>query len=369
MFSLKLKVMVATVIAAALPVGGYFVAEYQGTAQRVDAAAKALLSDSSERSQQKVESWMDSNRGGLETMAMTPDFMERAKSEKEEDKAFVKARMILGIDQLPWVRASFLADESGQQLVRSNDDRLIKIGDREYFKQARFGILGAQLVISRTNFVPVLNLSKAMNDKDGKFNGAIHYTINVDAITDQIVKEKVGKTGFKFMLDADGGLLAHADKKQAELKNDALPVYVNHPLWRLRPQGDKVETASFEFEGKKFMGGIAKAGNFYVAAVLPQEEINEPLVKQRNDAFIGLGAALVLSLLMAYLVGAVLSRPLRTLAQAAEAISMAKFEDEKLDAIKSNDEIGALARSVKKLSNSVRIAMVSMKAAEARRAK
>lgn len=369
MFGLKFKVMFATALAAALPVAGYFAVEYQGSVQRVEGAAKAMLIDSTERSQQKVESWMDSNRGGLETMSMTPDFIERAKSDKEEDKAWVKSRMVLGIDQLPWVRASYLADETGQQLVRSNDERLVKVGDRDYFKQARFGVLGAQLVISRTNFLPVLNISKAIKDKDGKFLGAIQYTMNVDAISEQIVKDKVGKTGFKFMLDADGGLLAHADKKQSELKNDALPVYVAHPLWKIRPQDNKIETATFVRDGRTFTGAIAKAGTFYVAAVLPQDEIDEPLAKQRRDAYVGFGAAMALSLLLAYFIASVLSKPLRELARAAEAISMAQFDDAKLDAIKSNDEIGALARSVKKLSNSVRIAMMSMKAAEAKRAK
>lgn len=356
MFGLKFKVILSTAVAA-ISVGGYFAAEYYGSMERVEAAARQGLMDSTERSAQKVEDWMDANRGGLETLGATPNLLALSMSEKPEEKARAKARMQLGIEQLPWVRASYLTEETGMQVIRSNDEKLVKIGDRTYWKQARFGVLGHQLVISRTTFRPTLALSKSINDKDGKFAGTVSYTVNVGTISDQVVKDKVGKTGFKFMLDEDGNLVAHANKNLAELRNEVLPVYTTHPLWRVRPSGAEVATLEFEHEGEKFMGSIAKAGFFYVAAVLPRAEIDEPLAKQRQDAGLWFGAALLLSMGLALVIASVLAKPLRKLTEAAEGISMGQFDDEKIDSITSKDEIGKLAKAIKQLSQSVKISM------------
>lgn len=360
MFGLRFKVMLATVLAAAAPLAAYFTAEYYGAETRIEAAAKQALIDSTERSAQKVESWMESNRGGLESLAGVPGLLDGALS---EDKTASKERMKISVANLSWVRAAYLTTADGQQVLRSNEEKLSKIGDRDYFKQARFGSLGQQLVISRATQLPVLNIARPVLDKDGKFAGAIAYTINVDSISKEVTNDKVGKTGFKFVVDNEGALMAHPKKSETELKNDALPVYATHPLWRVRPSGDETAVLQFDKDGEKFMGAISKAGNFYVASVIPMLEVDAPLVAQRNDAYIWFAVAMVLSMSLAFGIAEVLARPIRTLTSAAEDISMGKFNDAKLDSITAKDEIGLLAQSIKKLSHSVKIAMKQLESA------
>jgi methyl-accepting chemotaxis protein len=271
---------------------------------------------------------------------------------------------------MPWVRAAYFANPDGMQLARSNDDRLVQIGDRDYFKQARVGNLGQQLVISRTTGMPVLNLGAPVKNKSGSFAGVISYTIDVGTITKTITQEKIGANGFKFILDPDGALLSHPKDGEADLKNGSLPTYITHPIWKVKPdvsfsQDDaatnttpKISTLKFKMNNEEFFGAITRAeSGFYVATVLPMNEVNAPLIQQRNSALLWFALAMGLSFGIAFFVASALSRPIRLLTEATEGISMGQFDDEKLDNVQSNDEIRTLAQSIKKLSDSVRIAM------------
>jgi methyl-accepting chemotaxis protein len=367
MFGLKLKVMLATALAAAAPVAGYFVGEYYGAKQRIESASEQDLVEAAKRGALKIDTWINTNKSGLETLAATPDFAEMF---LEEDKAPVKLRMKINADSMPWVRAAYFANPDGMQLARSNDDRLVQIGDRDYFKQARVGNLGQQLVISRTTGMPVLNLGAPVKNKSGSFAGVISYTIDVASITKTITQEKIGANGFKFILDPDGALISHPKDGEADLKNGSLPTYITHPIWKVKPdvsfsQDDaatntspKISTLKFKMNNEEFLGAITRADSgFYVATVLPMNEVNAPLIQQRNSALLWFALAMGLSFGIAFFVASALSRPIRLLTEATEGISMGQFDDEKLDNVQSNDEIRTLAQSIKKLSDSVRIAM------------
>lgn len=77
-----------------------------------------------------------------------------------------------------------------------------------------------------------------------------------------------------FATDREGGLLAHPDAEAARFKGDATPSYADHPLWRMRPSGGgRAGAGMFEFKGTRQMGAVAKAGLFYVAAVMPMAEV------------------------------------------------------------------------------------------------
>jgi HAMP domain-containing protein len=164
--------------------------------------------------------------------------------------------------------------------------------------------------------------------------------------------------------------MAHPKPGEADLKNGSLPTYITHPIWKVKPdaiikQDDaakneeaKVPTLKFKMNNEEFFGAITRSeSGFYVATVLPMSEVNAPLVKQRNSAMIWFALAMGLSFGIAFFIASALARPIRVLTEAAEGISMGKFDDQKLDSVQSKDEIGTLAQSIKKLSHSVRIAM------------
>ena len=269
-------------LSAALPVAGYAGWELAGEAERAEAGAASILADAARRSAQKMDSWMEANRASIGALAATPRLW--ADAGQESSRALAKARLKLGISQLPWVRASYLIDADGMQILRSDEEKPVAVGDRKFFKQARVGAFGSQVVISRVTKLPGLIVAKAITDPEGKFLAEVAYAINADVVTENVAKDKVGRSGFKFVLEKEGGLVAHPRKDQSAVKGDELPVYVEHPLWKARPVGDEVSVARFERDGSRFLGAVAKAGDFYVAAVLPSEEVEESSRAARAEA-------------------------------------------------------------------------------------
>ena len=298
-------------LACALPVGGALLIERSASESRESAQAAEILSQTTRRSARKVESWMRTNLWSLEHLAATPNLLERSTSQDPADLAWAKERLKLSISQLPWVRSSHVATDDGQQRLRSDSEKLPNQLDRKFFKQARVAAFGSQIVISRVNFQPSLLMDKALKAPDGKFLGVAGLAINADVASNQVARDKVGQTGFKFVLDKDGGLAAHPDKEQAKPHGDELPNYASHPLWRERPATDAIPTSVFSHDGRRFMGAIAKAGDFYVASVIPMEEIEAATRRQNGESAAWLALAIALSFGVGYLLAPKPDAPLR----------------------------------------------------------
>ncbi|BBO87861.1 cache domain-containing protein [Desulfosarcina ovata] len=132
----------------------------------------------------------------------------------------------------------------------------IYIGDRQYFKEAKKGRPGVLPVVrSRATGASVFGVSAPMFSPEGDFLGGVVGVLKVDHLIDYISTIQIGRTGYAFMLDPEGLVIAHPDK------NIVLKVHIRD-MTGLDALISKVEsrqagTVSYTYAGKKKIAGLA----------------------------------------------------------------------------------------------------------------
>ena len=264
---------------ALLPLAALVAFERSAALEAAASSAREQVAIATATSARHMSGWLAANLASIEPLAATPDLDRRAFSGAPADGEWAVGRLRLAISELPWVQYAFLSDKGGRIALRTNDGPHSQMGDRKYFKQARVESWGSQFVISRSSGRPILNLAKSIKSSDGSFMGIAAYSVQTDALLEQLARAPVGKTGFRFVLDNQGGLLAHPAKGEVYFKGDEPRSYSDHPLWAKRPAAATLSSAVFERGRAAFVGSIARSGPFYVASVVPMAEAREPADK------------------------------------------------------------------------------------------
>ena len=99
------------------------------------------------------------------------------------------------------------ADATGQ-----SDTAGVNIGDREYFKQAISGkTYISSPVTSKKDNITVLYLAAKIDNTSG-YNGIVFVGLNSDTFSSMVDSATVGQTGYSFIVDKAGTIIAHKDR-------------------------------------------------------------------------------------------------------------------------------------------------------------
>jgi methyl-accepting chemotaxis protein len=100
------------------------------------------------------------------------------------------------------------ADDSNGQL------KGISVADRDYFKAAKEGKAGIGTVVkSKKTGNPVVPVGAPLFGEGGEFVGSIATILKIDFLVEKIAGTKLGKTGYAFMVDSNGRVIAHPRKE------------------------------------------------------------------------------------------------------------------------------------------------------------
>jgi methyl-accepting chemotaxis protein len=89
----------------------------------------------------------------------------------------------------------------------------INIGDRDYFAAAKSGKVNVGTVIkSKKTGSPVAVIATPIT-RNGEFQGILAAALKIDFLIEKIVAVKVGSTGYPFMVDKAGVVIAHPKKE------------------------------------------------------------------------------------------------------------------------------------------------------------
>ncbi len=109
-----------------------------------------------------------------------------------------------------------LADLEGNVIAASTRSAIGKVNvkDRTYFKESSAGreCVSPEVVVSRTTGNPGFMISAPIKQSD-KVIGVLYGTVNLIALNKQFIDPvKIGKEGYAFMFQHNGGLISHPDK-------------------------------------------------------------------------------------------------------------------------------------------------------------
>ncbi len=112
----------------------------------------------------------------------------------------------------------FISDRQGNIVADSYGGTMLKkkvsIGDRAYFARARDKgqpVIGKPIK-SEGSGENAIVLAVPQTDKSGRFAGIFAIVLKLEAFASQLTDFKVGKTGYPFMVDETGMIIAHPNK-------------------------------------------------------------------------------------------------------------------------------------------------------------
>ncbi len=250
----------------------------------------------------------------------------------------------------PDIDVTAVTDSNGMQIARSDDNKLVNMGDRAYIKEVVAGkeFAVSEVLIGKTSGKPLV-VTAAPIKENGKIKGVAYIAISLSSLGDLIKSVKAGTTGYSYIVDSKGKVVAHPDEqysKEQKVLSDLPPVRES--------LSGKTGTIDFSHEGKTWLASYSQTP-FLKWAVVTQQPLDEATAAA-NDIVRNTLIVLFLGALFALLMGIFLSartlRPIITLKE--NVIAMADGDLTRSFDINSRDEIGQLAESLTKTRDNLR---------------
>jgi methyl-accepting chemotaxis protein len=302
-----------------------------------------------ERMGAQVDEWVDKNLRALQTVASLPTVVTMQRDDQAKVLAAVKTAY-------PWMYLVHTIGPNGTNVARSDDLPPSDYTDRQYFRDVMSNgkDVSWETVIGKTSKKPALVMSVPIR-ANGAVVGVMAAAMNVEDISRIVATWKAGETGFAFLVDERGKVIAHPRQEyvlaQRQLKD--------HPLIAAFLADDQPHLASFTDDGSQALGYVK--GNRLRWAVVAQQNVDELFAPQRQTLMLGLlllfvAGAFVVAI--AVLSSRMLVRPIVQMTHAADRMSMGELEMPISSTGK--DELGLLAKALERLRKSMAAAMARM---------
>jgi methyl-accepting chemotaxis protein len=262
----------------------------------------------------EVERWMASqcttvllcSQDPLTTEALL-DTESKTSAGKRVRDSFDRMEKAYGLESL------FIAGPDGLVLISSSQEteKKINVGERPYFKTALSGTFAVSDVLaSRATGLPIVTIAAPLK-VGNQVKGVVVAVLDLSVLTQKIVKPiKIFDTGYAFMYDSNGQVLAHPNEKLI------LKVKLQDFDWGKTILQTKNGSFDYEYNGerKSIVFKTSDTLNWGVAVNVPLSELNAPLVRMTwLVGSVGL-VALLLGVFVAYMTAHKIAKPVRKVA-------------------------------------------------------
>ncbi len=342
---LTTKVMALMLVISLVPLVLFWVIQFKQMSERLRMDVESLMAATGTGMAAQVDEWVDKNLRVLQASAHLSDVISMDRKKQEP--------ILRAIQQAyPWMYLVFTTDAKGVNVARSDQEQLKDYSDRQYVKDIIAGKeISWQTLIGKTSNVPALILAIPIRS-EGKVVGVLANAMTVQDISGKIATWRRGDSGFAFLVDEKGKVIAHPIE-ECYLKQKNLS---QHPLIASFMGGRNGSLAFADAGESPHIGYVC--GTKYRWALAVQQEEREAfntLWRMRVFAYIVLAATVGIVLAVAWFLARSLVRPIRKLTDAAERMSLGDLNVE----IKptSKDEIGKLTEAVARMQDSLRLSI------------
>lgn len=348
-FGIFSQVLTVILLITLVPLSGLFLMTRDRQESLVENLENDFQSDS-ELIAARVDSWVDTNILALRQNASVNGMISM------DPKAQIPI-LEASLQTYDWSYLYLTLDINGNNIARSDGGQPKNYKDRAYFLDVvqNNQLVGQQVLISRTNGLPALCLSVPIRQTI-QLRGVLVGCATLSEISDTVVNTRIGRTGFAFLVDDAGRLIAHGNRQR--MATEALEDFSAHPALA----ADTVEKQIFyEDDGRAVTAYVQPVSLGWKLVI--QQDADEAfiVVKQtRKEAILLVVLTFTSTIVLAYLFAQRLSAPIKSLTQIADDVSRGQL-DATIQGIDRSDEIGALARAVKRLAASVKVAFEVLK--------
>jgi methyl-accepting chemotaxis protein len=306
---------------------------------------KALLAEVTRGLSMHMDEWIDKN---VRVLVAASNF-----DQIRSMNANAQTEILKSIQQAyPWTYLVFTTDAGGVNIARNDGKDLRDYSDRQYVKDVMGGEeLAWQVLIGKTSHKPALVLAVPIK-RAGEIVGVMASAMTLDDISKRIAAWKRGDTGFAFLVDERGKVVAHqVDEYVKEQKQLG-----QHPLIQSYTSGRSGFHQFKNAQGEAQIGHVRGTRYGWALAIQQSEaEAFADLYAAQRFAYTLLAGTILVVVLVAWLAGRALVQPIKGLTEAADRISVGDLDVE--IEINSRDEIAALGEAISRMQNSIRISL------------
>lgn len=242
-----------------------------------------------------------------------------------------------------------LTDGEGDQLVRSDDAKLVNLKSRDYFKAAMHGEESvSDIIVSKTSGLAIVVIAVPVYSDSGQIVGMIQRNYDVSTLA-ELAKTQANESTEIIILGRDGRLVAHSDKKISS--DDDRDDMSQHEFFKLASTGNSgVLEETVEGVRKIVTYAREPQTGWIISTFRPYDVAREQAYWQAIELS-AIGAVLLLIIFgIAVVAAKKVAAPVIAVSQTASEIASGNLNIEKLP-VTSDDEIGRLSESFDTMSD------------------
>ncbi len=345
--SLKFRIISIVTIFTLLPLFAALYIDFKSSTEQIMCNTKALNESINSSTNEKINSYINTI---VKTMGLLPRSINLLDLEHGEQKRII-GKLLVSDDSINQV---FLADSEGN-IVCATD--IFTEGTNILNESLFIDAYAGKHYISDSSFdkfsrIPIFLVSVPIMDIDESPVGVLGVQVSFSSIQDIIQNANVGETGYTYVIDRNGIVLAHHRVEEMVLKE--YDTVANEIEGAVKVVNGEEDTSSYTNEkGKEVLGTYAKIPST-AWGVITEIELGEVMapVEEENTKYIIITAlSLLIALIASFFFANIIVGPIKKMTDIAK-----EFEGGVLTnriKIKSKDEIGILQESFNAMADSL----------------
>lgn len=348
--SFGLQLTTLTLIAVLLPLALAGIVINRTAVTNLEANVYKEIANRSGSLQQTVNLWDNAVTLALKNMSGQPDVVSM-------DSARQRPVLVQMVNVYDYMYLTLALDPSGTDTARSDDSISINYEDRFWFQQAAAGSpITREAVVSRSTGRPVVGFSAPILGDAGAVLGVAFVGTELTELAEQVGATQIGETGFVYLVDEMGRVLAHPDLSVEA--NELIDLSEYPPVARLLA-GESGPFTFVDDAGIAWLAHLDRAGNGW--GIVVQQQEREAFAVARafavNSVLVGLFVILLISA-MIWFVSSRAIRPIQRLTNAATDLAAGNWQQ--TISVSREDEIGVLANAFSSMSAQLRALVDSL---------
>lgn len=243
------------------------------------------------------------------------------------------------------------------------DGSISNLADRAHVIKALNGEVNvSDMLISRvTN--EIVFMYAAPIESEGKVVGALVGRRAGEALSDIIKDAGYGESGYAYMINNSGTIVAHPDKERVlsqwnpieEAKNDNSLASVANLFDKILKE--RTGISDYSFQGKELYVGYTpvNGSNWIMVITADKNEVLHEVGQLQKGILIFVAAVLLFSMILVYIIGNSITKPIILTVKHSEKIAALDITQDVPKALtRKKDEIGAMARGMQTVTDNLR---------------
>jgi signal transduction histidine kinase len=334
--NLQFRVALILLLVSVAPLGIVSVFSVRTAEQAIQSIATNQLENLAEEKKELLGRWIAERKADLEVVAGSA-------AVQGMDPAQIRPYITLVQSQYGVYRRFIIVDRSGRTVddnAGAEDTHPNAVWYREALKGQRYF---SEVGLGPDGQESVFRLAAPIRGPDGTAQGAVCATVSTQAILERVLSVSLGDTGECYLVDKTGTFLAHNEPGRILKDNIAKSESFLNIFGEGGPRPIYRDYRGIPVLGASRAVEVTKGTEWYVVVEQDRDEAFASSDQLVRNIYIVIALTVAGAVGLSWLLALYVSSPIRTLSEAAHALSRGDFENALAGArTRRSDEIGAL---------------------------